>query len=165
MDYNICISLYLYRVKLLIEKNKKKAVQRKSTIFDSYKLHEQDIDQTIEKIFKIFNADEQIIILSLFLLEKAIIKNKIILDEINILKIVVISLVETIKFNIDNCDIDWKLICSILRIEKVMLINLQLKFLGFIDYKLKVDEDKFFSYKQKINILWIDYLKDLLWYK
>ena len=96
------------------------------------------------------------------MIEKAINKNKIILDEINLLKIILISLVETIKFNIDNCNIDGSSICSFLRIEKDMLISLELKFLGFIDYKLKVDEDKFFSYKQKIMIVWIDYLKDLL---
>ena len=141
MDYNISISLYLYRIKFLLEKNKKKKFERKSTIFDSYYLHKQDIDKTLEKI---------------------IIKNKIILDEINLLKIVVISLIETIKFNVDNYDTDGKLICSILRIKKDMLINLELEFLGFIDYRLKVDEDKFFKYKQKIMILWIDYLKDSL---
>ena len=162
MDYNISISLYLYRIKFLLEKNKKKKFERKSTIFDSYYLHKQDIDKTIEKIFNIFNVDGQIIILSLYLLEKIIIKNKIILDEINLLKIVVISLIETIKFNVDNYDTDGKLICSILRIKKDMLINLELEFLGFIDYRLKVDEDKFFKYKQKIMILWIDYLKDSL---
>lgn len=163
IDFHICQSLYLYRIKFILDKYKKKKCERKSTIFDSNNIKEQqNFEEIIPKIFKMFDIDGQIVILSLFLLEKAIFKSKIFLDKINLIKFVVISLVETIKFNNDEPDIGGKLICSILRIDNDTLINLELKFLGVIDYKLNPDEDKYFAYKQKILVLWIDYLKSLL---
>lgn len=163
IDFHISQSLYLYRIKFILDKYKKKKCERKSTIFDSNNIKEQqNFEEIIPKIFKMFDIDGQIVILSLFLLEKAIFKSKIFLDKINLIKFVVISLVETIKFNNDEPDIGGKLICSILRIDNDTLINLELKFLGVIDYKLNPDEDKYFAYKQKILVLWIDYLKSLL---
>ena len=162
MDFLICESIFLFRIKSILEKNRKRKNERKSTIFDSNILDNQDIEQSIPKIFEIFEADGQIIFLSLFLLEKVIFKNKIILDEENIKKYIVISLVETIKFNVDDSNIDSNVVCSILKIDKEMLINLEFRFLQLIDYKLKIEEEKFFTYKQKIMIPWIDYLKSLL---
>ena len=163
IDFHISQSLYLYRIKFILDKYKKKKCERKSTIFDSNNIKEQqNFEEIIPKIFKMFDIDGQIVILSLFLLEKAIFKSKIFLDKINLIKFVVISLVETIKFNNDEPDTGGKLICSILRIDNDTLINLELKFLGVIDYKLNPDEDKYFAYKQKILVLWIDYLKSLL---
>ena len=161
MDFFICQSLYIYRIKFILENNKKRKI-RKSTIFDSNYEFLEDIEKVIPKIFKIFNADGQIIILSLFLLEKAIYKSKILLDETNVIKLVSISLIETIKFYIDEYNFDGNLICSILKIEKDMLVNLEINFLRYIDYKLKIDEDKFFLFKQKIIIPWIDYIKRFL---
>ena len=162
MDYSICESLYIYRIKYSIEKNRKKNIERKLTILDSNNELNEDIENVISKIFKKFEVDGQIIILSLFILEKFMYKSKIILDENNLIKLVVISLVETKKFYMDNATIDTKLICSILKIDNDMLVNLEFFFLGYIDYKLKIDEDKFFTYKQKIMIPWIDYFKSFL---
>ena len=162
MDFSICESIFLFRIKSMIEKNRKRKNERKSTIFDSNYLDNDDIEQTIPKIFKIFEVDGLIIFLSLFLLEKNIYKNKIIIDEKNIIKYVVISLVETIKFNVDDSNIDSNVVCSILKIDKEMLLNLEFHFLKLVDYKLKIDQEKFYLYKQKIMIPWIDYLKSLL---
>ena len=39
---------------------------------------------------------------------------------------------------------------------------MEMSFLNAIDYKLKVDQDKFFTYKQKIMVPWINYLKENL---
>ena len=162
MDFLICESIYLFRIKSILEKSRKRKNERKSTIFDCNYLYNQDIEQIIPKIFKILEVDGQIIFLSLFLLEKIIFKYKIILDEEYIIKYVVISLVETIKFNVDDSNIDSNIICSILKIDKEMFINLEFKFLRIIDYNLKIDKEKFFLYKQKIMMPWIDYLKSLL---
>ena len=114
----------------------------------------------LTKIFKIFEVDGQTIILSLYLLEK-INKNGILLHKDNIITLTVISLIETIKFNFDNPDIDGKLVCSVLKIDKDLLVKLEASFLNFIDYRLKIDEDKFIIYKKNIMIPWIDYLKSL----
>ena len=162
MDYHICQSLYLYRIKFIMDKNKKKKNERKSTIFDSNYLYNENIEQIFTKILKLFEADGQIIILSLFLLEKFIYKSRIILDENNYTKLIIISLMETIKFFVDDSSIDAKLICSVLKIDKEMLVNMEYTFLNSINYKLNIDEDKFFLYKQKIMITWVDYLKNKL---
>lgn len=162
MDFSICESLFIYRLKFILEKNKKRKTERKSSVFDSNHVIDDDIENIIPKIFKIFEVDGQIIILSLFLLEKVLYKCKILLDELNILKLIIVSLLETIKFNIDEPEIDGNLICSVLKIDKEGLINIEMSYLSFVDYKLKIEEEKFFTYKQKIMIPWIDYLKDNL---
>ena len=162
MDFSICESLFIYRLKFILEKNKKRKTERKSSVFDSNHVIDDDIENIIPKIFKIFEVDGQIIILSLFLLEKVLYKCKILLDELNILKLIIVSLLETIKFNIDEPEINGNLICSLLKIDKEGLINIEMSYLSFVDYKLKIEEEKFFTYKQKIMIPWIDYLKDNL---
>ena len=163
MDFSICESLYNYRLNFILEKNKKRKNERKSNIFDSNCDIDEDIESIISKIFKILEVDDgQILILSLFLIEKFIYRTKIILDEVNIIKIVVVSLLETIKYNIDEPNINAYLICLALKIDKNALINMEMSFLNAIDYKLKVDQDKFFTYKQKIMGPWINYLKENL---
>lgn len=162
MDYHICQSLYLYRIKFIMDKNKKKKNERKSTIFDSNYLYNENIEQIFTRILKLFEVDGQIIILSLFLLEKFIYKSRILLDENNYTKLIIVSLIETIKFFVDDSSIDAKLICSVLKIDKEMLVNMEYTFLNYINYKLNIDEEKFFLYKQKIMIIWVDYLKNKL---
>ena len=162
MDYHICESLYIHRIKLNLEKNQKKNNERKSTIFDSYYICERNIEEVISKIFQLFEVDGQIIVMSLYLLESFTYKSKTLLDENNYVKLIVISLMETIKFFIDDSHINVKLICAILKIDKDMLINLECYFLNSINYKLKIDEEKFYIYKKKIIISWIDYLKNNL---
>ena len=163
MDFSICESLYNYRLNFILEKNKKRKNERKSNIFDSNCDIDEDIESIISKIFKILEVDDgQILILSLFLIEKFIYRTKIILDEVNIIKIVVVSLLETIKYNIDEPNINAYLICLALKIDKNVLVNMEMSFLNAIDYKLKVDQDKFFTYKQKIMVPWINYLKENL---
>ena len=162
MDYHICQSLYLYRIKFIMDKNKKKKNERKSTIFDSNYLCDENIEQIFTRILKLFEVDGQIIILSLFLLEKFIYKSRILLDENNYTKLIIVSLMETIKFFVDDSSIDAKLICSVLKIDKEMLVNMEYTFLNSINYKLNIDEEKFFLYKQKIMIIWVDYLKNKL---
>ena len=83
------------------------------------------------------------------------------LNENNIITLSVISLIETIKFNFDDPDIDGKLVCSVLKIDEDLLVKLEVNFLRIIDYKLKIDVDTFAIYKKKIMIPWIDYLKSL----
>ena len=158
MDYFICESIYIYRINSILEKNK--SMEYKSSIFNLNYDYLEDIEKVISKIFKIFKADGQTIILSLFLLEK-INKNGIMLNENNIITLSVISLIETIKFNFDDPDIDGKLVCSVLKIDEYLLVKLEVNFLKLIDYKLKIDEDTFAIYKKKIMIPWIDYLKSL----
>ena len=158
MDYFICESIYIYRINSILEKNK--SMEYKSSIFNLNYDFLEDIEKVISKIFKIFKADGQTIILSLFLLEK-INKYGIMLNENNIITLSVISLIETIKFNFDDPDIDGKLVCSVLKIDEDLLVKLEVNFLKLIDYKLKIDEDKFAMYKKKIMIPWIDYLKSL----
>ena len=158
MDYFICESIYIYRINSILEKNK--SMEYKSSIFNLNYDYLEDIEKVISKIFKIFKADGQTIILSLFLLEK-INKNGIMLNENNIITLSVISLIETIKFNFDDPDIDGKLVCSVLKIDEDLLVKLEVNFLRIIDYKLKIDEDTFAIYKKKIMIPWIDYLKSL----
>ena len=158
MDYFICESIYIYRINSILEKNK--SMEYKSSIFNLNYDFLEDIEKVISKIFKIFKADGQTIILSLFLLEK-INKNGIMLNENNIITLSVISLIETIKFNFDDPDIDGKLVCSVLKIDEDLLVKLEVNFLKLIDYKLKIDEDIFAMYKKKIMIPWIDYLKSL----
>ena len=158
MDYFICESIYIYRINSILEKNK--SMEYKSSIFNLNYDFLEDIEKVISKIFKIFKADGQTIILSLFLLEK-INKNGIMLNENNIITLSVISLIETIKFNFDDPDIDGKLVCSVLKIDEDLLVKLEVNFLRIIDYKLKIDEDTFAIYKKKIMIPWIDYLKSL----
>ena len=163
MDFSICESLFNYRLNFILEKNKKRKNERKSNIFDSNYDIDEDIESIISKIFKILEVDDgQILILSLFLIEKFLYRTKIILDEVNMIKIVVVSLLETIKYNIDEPNINAYLICLALKIDKNALINLEMSFLNAIDYKLKVDQDKFFTYKQKIMVPWINYLKENL---
>ena len=158
MDYSICESIYIYRINFILEKNK--SIEYKSSIFNLNYDFLEDIEKVFSKIFKIFEVDGQTIILSLFLLEK-VNKNAIILNKNNIIKLAVISLIETIKFNFDEPDIDGKLVCSVLKIDNDLLVQLEVSFLKFIDYRLKIDEDKFVIYKRKIMIPWIDYLKSL----
>ena len=158
MDYFICESIYIYRINSILEKNK--SMEYKSSIFNLNYDYLEDIEKVISKIFKIFKADGQTIILSLFLLEK-INKYGIMLNENNIITLSVISLIETIKFNFDDPDIDGKLVCSVLKIDEDLLVKLEVNFLRIIDYKLKIDEDTFAIYKKKIMIPWIDYLKSL----
>ena len=158
MDYFICESIYIYRINSILEKNK--SMEYKSSIFNLNYDYLEDIEKVISKIFKIFKADGQTIILSLFLLEK-INKNGIMLNENNIITLSVISLIETIKFNFDDPDIDGKLVCSVLKIDEDLLVKLEVNFLRIIDYKLKIDVDTFAIYKKKIMIPWIDYLKSL----
>ena len=163
MDFSICESLFNYRLNFILEKNKKRKNERKSNIFDSNYDIDEDIESIISKIFKILEVDDgQILILSLFLIEKFLYRTKIILDEVNMIKIVVVSLLETIKYNIDEPNINAYLICLALKIDKNALINMEMSFLNAIDYKLKVDQDKFFIYKQKIMVPWINYLKENL---
>lgn len=158
MDYFICESIYIYRINSILEKNK--SMEYKSSIFNLNYDYLEDIEKVISKIFKIFKVDGQTIILSLFLLEK-VNKNGIMLNENNIITLSVISLIETIKFNFDDPDIDEKLVCSVLKIDEDLLVKLEVNFLRIIDYKLKIDEDTFAIYKKKIMIPWIDYLKSL----
>jgi len=158
MDYSICESIYIYRINSNLEKNK--SIEYKSSIFNLNYDYLEDIEKVLTKIFKIFEVDGQTIILSLYLLEK-INKNGILLYKDNIITLAVISLIETIKFNFDNPDIDGKLVCSVLKIDKDLLVKLEASFLNFIDYRLKIDEDKFIIYKKNIMIPWIDYLKSL----
>lgn len=158
MDYSICESIYIYRINTILEKNK--SIEYKSSIFNLNYDYLEDIEKVLTKIFKIFEVDGQTIILSLYLLEK-INKNGILLHKDNIITLTVISIIETIKFNFDNPDIDGKLVCSVLKIDKDLLVKLEASFLKFIDYRLKIDEDKFVIYKKNIMIPWIDYLKSL----
>ena len=158
MDYSICESIYIYRINSILEKNK--SIEYKSSIFNLNYDYLEDIEKILSKIFKIFKVDGQTIILSLFLLEK-VNKNGIMLNENNIITLSVISLIETIKFNFDDPDIDGKLVCSVLKIDEDLLVKLEVNFLRIIDYKLKIDEDTFAIYKKKIMIPWIDYLKSL----
>ena len=146
MDYFICESIYIYRINSILEKNK--SMEYKSSIFNLNYDFSEDIEKVISKIFKIFKADGQTIILSLFLLEK-INKNGIMLNENNIITLSVISLIETIKFNFDDPDIDGTLVCSVLKIDEDLLVKLEVNFLRIIDYKLKIDEDTFAIYKKK----------------
>ena len=146
MDYFICESIYIYRINSILEKNK--SMEYKSSIFNLNYDFLEDIEKVISKIFKIFKADGQTIILSLFLLKK-INKNGIMLNENNIITLSVISLIETIKFNFDDPDIDGKLVCSVLKIDEDLLVKLEVNFLRIIDYKLKIDEDTFAIYKKK----------------
>jgi hypothetical protein len=150
MDYSICESIYIYRINSILEKNK--SIEYKSSIFNLNYDYLEDIEKILSKIFKIFKVDGQTIILSLFLLEK-VNNNGIILNKYNIITLAVISLIETIKFNFDEPDIDGNLVCSLLKIDKDFLVQLEVSFLKFIDYKLKIDEDKFAIYKKKIMIL------------
>ena len=164
MDFQICESLCIYRLKSILQKSKKRKAERKTSDFDSNTTIDidNDIDIIISKILKSFELDGQIIILSIFLLEKFIYKNKIILDGFNFINLFTLSLLETIKYNIDEPDINTTLICSMLKTDKDGLLDLEMSFLNLLDYKLKVEEEKFFTYKQKIMIPWIDYLKSNL---
>jgi hypothetical protein len=159
MDYHICESLYIYRIKYIMEKNQKNKNERKSTLYDSYYSYEQNIEEVISKLFKLFEVDGQILIVSLYVLESFIYKSKTLLDENNYIKLIVISLMETIKFYIDDSHINVKLICAILKIDKDILVNMECYFLNSINYKLKIDEEKFHLYKKKIMLSWIEYLK------
>ena len=147
-----------------LQKSKKRKAERKASDFDSNTSIDidDDIDIIISKLLKLFEADGQIIILSIFLLEKFIYKNKIILDGFNVINLFTLSLLETIKYNIDEPEINANLICSMLKTDKDGLLDLEMSFLNLLDYKLKVEEEKFFIYKQKIMIPWIDYLKENL---
>jgi len=164
MDYQICESLCIYRLKCILQKSKKRKAERKTSDFDSNTTIDidNDIDIIISKILKSFEIDGQIIILSIFLLEKFIYKNKIVLDGFNIINLFTLSLLETIKYNVDEPDINTSLICSMLKTDKDGLLDLEMSFLNLLDYKLKVEEEKFFTYKQKIMLPWIDYLKSNL---
>lgn len=158
------MNLFAYTdLKAFYKKQKRKA-ERKTSDFDSNTTIDidNDIDIIISKILKSFEVDGQIIILSIFLLEKFIYKNKIILDGFNFINLFTLSLLETIKYNIDEPDINTTLICSMLKTDKDGLLDLEMSFLNLLDYKLKVEEEKFFTYKQKIMIPWIDYLKSNL---
>ena len=158
MDYSICESIYIYRINSILEKNK--FIDNKASLFNFNYDYLEDIEKVFSKIFKIFELDGQTIILSLFLLEK-VNKSGILLNKNNIIKLAVISILETKKFYFDEPDIEGKLVCSVLKIDKELLINLEVNFLKAIDYKLNIDEDKFVIYKKKIMIPWIDYLKSL----
>ena len=163
MDFQICESLCIYRLKSILQKSKKRKTERKTSDFDSNTTIDiDDIDIIISKLLKSFEVDGQIIILSIFLLEKFIYKNKIILDGFNVVNLFTLSLLETIKYNIDEPDINTSLICSMLKTDKDGLLDLEMSFLKLLDYRLKVEEEKFFTYKQKIMIPWIDYLKSNL---
>ena len=163
MDFQICESLCIYRLKSILQKSKKRKTERKTSDFDSNTTIDiDDIDIIISKLLKSFEVDGQIIILSIFLLEKFIYRNKIILDGFNVINLFTLSLLETIKYNIDEPDINTSLICSMLKTDKDGLLDLEMSFLNLLDYRLKVEEEKFFTYKQKIMIPWIDYLKSNL---
>ena len=162
MDLEICENLYIFRIKSILEKNKKKKNKMVQNIFNSSYPNNCDVEVIAHKIFELFNVDGQIIMLSMFILDKFLYKSKIVLNEMNLIKIMTISLIETIKFHVDDHDIEAKTICFLLQIDQETLVNLEFTFLSQIDFMLKVDEEKFNIYKKKIIISGIDYLKILL---
>jgi hypothetical protein len=86
-------------------------------------------------------------------LDKFLTKNtKLIINKYNCNKIFFLSLLETNKLY-DDFSIPDKYLCKVGLIKTNELINLESKFLSFMDYDLFIDDKEFFIYKNKLDNL------------
>ena len=103
----------------------------------------------IEKIVYILDFDDNLLILSLMVLDKFL-TSKIILSESNVHKVFFICLMETHKFFDDNTftNKDYAKMCGVSVDE---LLNMEIYFLECINFNLFIKDDEFKKYKDNFE--------------
>jgi hypothetical protein len=103
----------------------------------------------IEKIVYILDFDDNLLILSLMVLDKFL-TSKIILSQSNVHKVFFICLMETHKFFDDNTftNKDYAKMCGV-SVEE--LLNMEIYFLECINFNLFIKDDEFKKYKDNFE--------------
>ena len=103
----------------------------------------------IEKIVYILDFDDNLLILSLMVLDKFL-SSKIILSELNVHKIFFICIMETHKFFDDNTftNKDYAKMCGVSVDE---LLKMEIYFLESINFNLFIKDDEFKKYKDNFE--------------
>ena len=103
----------------------------------------------IQKIVYILDFDDNLLILSLMVLDKFL-TSKIILSQSNVHKVFFICLMETHKFFDDNTftNKDYAKMCGVSVDE---LLNMEIYFLECINFNLFIKDDEFKKYKDNFE--------------
>lgn len=153
LNKKMSITVYSQEIKKLFTGKKIK----KSTNFDSnVPIAQDDIDDIVPKMIETLESDGRKLLLSLLILETGLKKMKVFLNEYNVVKFMVISLMEVGKYYDDLFNGNQKLIAKILEISTDELMSLEMEFLSCIDYKLTVSPKELNNFHRKLVTSWIN---------
>ena len=138
---------YSNEFELEIEKNKKKEILK---FFLCKKIPSISIKNFFERICNFCKIENSTLILILIYIDRFCDFNEIQLNYFIIHKLIIASLIISIKFNEDNFYSN-KIYAKICGINKEEINKLEIEFLKLIDFNLFVDEEIFFEYSEFCN--------------
>ena len=132
--------------------NYTKLVKKQSKlIFTSKKIPSISIGDYLNRLYKYTKCDASTLIISLIYIERLLNKSKIILNETNIHRIVVASVLVSIKVNEDQ-KAKKKFYAIIAGMDKFELNILEREFIYEINFDLFVLPNEYFHYKTELNV-------------
>ena len=109
------------------------------------------------KIATVLDLDKETMILSMMLLDRLLKMNSLFkLNDLTMHKTIFMCIMETVKFNDDNgfTNSSFALAGGY---EPSELLQMEIDFLGLIEYNLNFGEKDFYSYQDRMNKLWISW--------
>ena len=112
-------------------------------------LDRYDIEDFIVLCYKALELNENLIILAMMYLDKILANNFVVSDK-NIHKIFFLCMMEAQKFyeDVNFTNKDYAKLCGINSEE---LLELELEFMDLINYELNIPDDKYFTYKKRLQ--------------
>ena len=108
-----------------------------------------NIEDFIILCYKRLDFDEHLLILSMMIFEKILAKD-FVLTEKNIHKVFFLCMMEVQKFY-NDANFTNKNFAKLCGMSTEELLELELKFLDFIDYNMNILDDDYFKYKKKLK--------------
>ena len=112
-------------------------------------IEKMNIEDFIILCYKRLDFDEHLLILSMMIFEKILAKD-FVLTEKNIHKVFFLCMMEVQKFY-NDANFTNKNFAKLCGMSTEELLELELKFLDFIDYNMNILDDDYFKYKKKFK--------------
>lgn len=159
LNYKVSFKVFIERISYL-QKNPNKKYNTQETIFDSSTPFDDDLEEVLPKIVDLLKSDGRKLMLALLYLESVLNNLKIVLNEYNLVKLVVTSMIIVGKFYDDLFNIDIPLISKLLGIECADLQEMEMEFLFALDFKLDIQTKELNTFTRKVVGTWINKIKN-----
>jgi hypothetical protein len=115
-------------------------------------LDKYDMEDFIYRCYKMLGFDSNLMILSMMNLDK-LLANKFILNSTNVHKAFFTCMMETQKYY-DDESFTNKVYAKTCGISTEELLELELEFMNYIDFKIYIKDEEFYKYKKKLQSIY-----------
>lgn len=162
LNFTVSFQVFLQRISYL-KANRSLDYETKETVFDSYQAttpDEEEFEKILQEIVKMFKIDGRKLIISLLYLENFLKNSGLKLNDYNLIKLIITSLVITGKFYDDLFDIDMKSIYKNFKFDSSEFQKMEMSFFEGLDYKLDIQTKELSIFTRKIATSMINKLKN-----